>query len=883
MKRLTCIYMLLFLCLGVCTNAQTMGQEVGLTDSARMLDCLNHVLYFNQYYPQEKVYLHLDNTGYFKGETIWFKAYVVRCDTEQRTDLSHVLYVELLNPSGDVVERRKLPIENGEAHGDIKVDSILTTGFYEIRAYTRYMTNWGVNACFSRVIPIFKAPKTEGDYSDPRIDIYSYRKRLPDVRLDENDNEQEQLGVFERLRHAPKVTFYPEGGELVVGLKTRMAYSINYGDSIDRGITEITPDPDMTEYEFIDRKGKRRKAPLPAIRQSGASLTLDMLGNDSLIAEVTVTDDLKGSLMGCGVMNRGEFVALDTFRVTDTWRRAYVRAALPPGVSQITVFGGNGMRLAERLFFICPKEKQGKEVMVNVKSTAFRPCGKIEMELHAVPNASLSFSAMDAATATGGKEGNVHTWMLLSSELKGYIEHPDYYFEADDEEHRRAADLLTMMQGWRRYNWDLMTGLAEWDRFEPIENQMYLHGHLRSKKKRFPVENVDITAYLYNRKGENMKASFTTGVDGKYFFTLPEISGEWNLQLRSKYDDEPQDYIIGIDRNFSPASRWLSPYETRQVEVDTAKVYRSALMEIDETPILMTKQNHVLQNVTVKGKSPWGDFKKSSWFDETDARRHATLYYNADADAEAYLDKGEMLPTVMEWLKSKNNLIDGEEKPNEIYVRRARVEVLGDNNDRDVLEKSLEDLIHIELEDEAPLKYSRYNIIYGDGLTYRGKPVVWIVDNAFCTITGYNRRTLSVFNDNCLGAAVSLPTFIDEVKSVYITDDQYFLTQYILSDELSSLRPGIIFVYTHPKYHFKQKGLRRTHFEGYNTPETFQMEDYSKIPPMEDFRRTLYWQPDVRTDSEGKAKVEFYNNSSCREMFISVEGMTPDGKFLTNE
>ena len=232
--------MLLFLCLGVCTNAQTMGQEVGLTDSARMLDCLNHVLYFNQYYPQEKVYLHLDNTGYFKGETIWFKAYVVRCDTEQRTDLSHVLYVELLNPSGDVVERRKLPIENGEAHGDIKVDSILTTGFYEIRAYTRYMTNWGTNACFSRVIPIFKAPKTEGDYSDPRIDIYSYRKRLPDVRLDENDNEQEQLGVFERLRHAPKVTFYPEGGELVAGLKTRMAYSINYGDASRRSHPTLT-------------------------------------------------------------------------------------------------------------------------------------------------------------------------------------------------------------------------------------------------------------------------------------------------------------------------------------------------------------------------------------------------------------------------------------------------------------------------------------------------------------------------------------------------------------------------------------------------------------------------------------------------------------------
>ena len=79
------------------------------------------------------------------------------------------------------------------------------------------------------------------------------------------------------------------------------------------------------------------------------------------------------------------------------------------------------------------------------------------------------------------------------------------------------------------------------------------------------------------------------------------------------------------------------------------------------------------------------------------------------------------------------------------------------------------------------------------------------------------------------------------------------------------------------------KGIRYTSYQGFEPVEVFQTEDYGQMPPMNDFRRTLYWQPDVRTDSEGKAKVEFYNNSSCREMFISVEGMTPDGKFLTNE
>jgi uncharacterized protein YfaS (alpha-2-macroglobulin family) len=58
------------------------------------------------------------------------------------------------------------------------------------------------------------------------------------------------------------------------------------------------------------------------------------------------------------------------------------------------------------------------------------------------------------------------------------------------------------------------------------------------------------------------------------------------------------------------------------------------------------------------------------------------------------------------------------------------------------------------------------------------------------------------------------------------------------------------------------------------------MEDYSVLPLMEDFRRTIYWNPNVKTDSEGKATVEFYNNSSCTEMFISAEGMTKDGRFV---
>ena len=66
---------------------------------------------------QEKVYLHLDNNCYFKGDTIWYKSYVVRADNLGYTDMSHILYVELLSPDGLVVERQNI-IVSPDGYGD---------------------------------------------------------------------------------------------------------------------------------------------------------------------------------------------------------------------------------------------------------------------------------------------------------------------------------------------------------------------------------------------------------------------------------------------------------------------------------------------------------------------------------------------------------------------------------------------------------------------------------------------------------------------------------------------------------------------------------------------------------------------------------------------
>ena len=127
-----------------------------------------------------------------------------------------------------------------------------------------------------------------------------------------------------------------------------------------------------------------------------------------------------------------------------------------------------------------------------------------------------------------------------------------------------------------------------------------------------------------------------------------------------------------------------------------------------------------------------------------------------------------------------------------------------------------------------------------------------------------------------VGAIMDLlfPIYMSDIKSVFIVPESKKETS-------GAVR---IYLYTHQKLPTEsQKGVRSTHFQGFNKPSTFQMEDYSIIPPMADFRRTIYWNPNVKTDAQGKAKVEFFNNSTCQEMYISAEGMTEDGKVLVNE
>lgn len=894
-NKRTLLVALLFLSVSsIC--AQQIGNE------APIMSYLREAMHFNRAIPQEKVYLHLDNTGYFENETVWFKAYLVRTDRSSPSDLSKVLYVELLNMSGDVIKTTKWPVDSlGQSRGDLKLDSLLGSGFYEIRAYTRYMTNWGPLACYSRVIPVFKKPSEEGNYSDLSIRPRLYKHRDPNNR-DRSDSlhakaMDEGLSSSEMLKTI-SVQFFPEGGKLVEGKKSRVAlmaaddngypyqsegFVVNGNgdvlalvntDSLGRGLFEVTPDGSPLSMQMRNRKsGESRSVqifPLPPAEKEGCVLTLDAVSDDMLVS-VQCSDSLVGSPLGCVLMHEGNILYCDTMEALPLVEIELDRSRQHPGVSQFTVFDSLGRILAERRFFICPRSSSDDHVLVSSAATRLRPCGKVILDVQSLPYSTISLSAIDAGSMTNGKQGNIRTWLLLSSDVRGYISNVDYYFESDDKAHRESADLLMLTQAWRRYDWEEMAGVKPMANPQPVEDKFYVFGKLNVYRKHNPASHVAMEAFLYNESGESLVGSTVTDSLGRYAFEMPFVDGEWKMQIYTRLNDKRKTYYVGIDRQISPLPQYVSRSATSILHplapnlfVLHADVGESGAEEEDFIPI--TKKNHVLKNVTVKARrryftnDDW-KYKNESW-----GREHATLYYDIDREREDILDRGLPTPTIFEFLFMRNSMFQASSRS----VLSSRQKTEGKN---------------VELH-------------ANEHFSYGGRPIKWIVDNGdtqcvldtglstlskIGKVLGTQINYAEMMSDEIPAGVTSnngtlldsfFPIWMEEIKSLYVVP-------YSPKEVHQAVR---VYLYTHKRFTTEsQKGLRRTYFQGFNKPSAFQMEDYSVVPPMADYRRTIYWAPDVRTDASGKAKVEFYNNSTCREMYISAEGMSDDGRILCNE
>ena len=920
MKKKYLLYLFILICCDIYSQNSKVIENSDISGKGDILDYISNVMDFHSVNPQEKVYLHFDNTGYFKGERIWYKAYVVRNDVERKslsdyvpTDKSGILYVELLNSYGETVERQKLKIRDGMAYGDISLDSILSSGFYEVRAYTRYMMNFGSDAAFSRVFPVFNKPERNGDYSRPELNRLSWRKRLPNRNGEADEPDRAH------------VRFFPEGGSRIKGLPCRMAYIVSDGEGeIKRGIMDTDGGPDDAPFVYQDRKGRERTASYPEALEDGCALRVDAADGESVTMQLRFSGGMAGSTVAWMLSHEGTVLACDTLKAAGTFTRSFERSSLPAGVSQLTVINGNGHIMAERLFFIPPMDDGSDSLRITSEGQEISPCGKVRLHMKGLPEASYSFSAMDARTLVNGDRGSMAAYLLLGSDVRGYIDNPDYYLEADDAEHRLAAELLMLTQGWRRYDMEFMSGAATHEKVEPVEDKNNLYGRVTDKsRERKPIEGMQVKAFLYNRSGQSLSGSATTDRLGNYIFSLPDLSGDWSLQLNATMKGRPKPCNITVDRRFAPAARSIDTGETSLIPVPRANI--TFKEDREERTVLKTGGTYLLPQVNIKRKRYFTDDLNFRWYNEEAAAHYSSVYYDCDAISDELYDRGEDIPEFYEWLSKKNSLFKNDQPQMSWFMNYMGSQFfkyeLGKKENKDI-DINLDIRKNASLNDEGIYEYdflktnTSHSInVYSDGYTYREHPIVWILNNRYAGATGvgnlfldkngmaripdskkgipelkvylqevgymdleFDNLTIHYFTNE------PLPVMLSDVKSVYIAENPKAAMDIVKCYELESKNAANIFLFTHPTFSTERnKGIRRTHYQGYNIPSKFEMEDYSVVPPVsDDFRRTLYWSPDVRTDRDGNATIEFWNNSTCRDMYISVEGMTKDGRFLNN-
>jgi hypothetical protein len=187
---------------------------------------------------------------------------------------------------------------------------------------------------------------------------------------------------------------------------------------------------------------------------------------------------------------------------------------------------------------------------------------------------------------------------------------------------------------------------------------------------------------------------------------------------------------------------------------------------------------------------------------------------------------------------------------------------------RDIGESEASDIVHM-LQDENKYFSITQNGDNSVDYRYKGRPVHFLFNGTQSEIS----TTRKVEELMC-----------DEVEKLLIVEDREIIRFYYPQDDKESVMIMLFFF----KGGIRQKepiGIRRTTFQGYSESKEFYSPFYYPgIPILDpDLRRTLYWNPDVIIDDEGKAKVEFYNNSSCKKLIISTEGLSNNGTILVDE
>jgi len=352
--------------------------------------------------PPEKVYVHTDKDSYARGETIWFKAYLLDGITHNTTAMSRVIYVELIDSKEEIIAQQKLYVAALGAAGDITLPKEIEGGSFTIRAYTKYMLNEKEPILFQKEILVSSRQSASNDETDKRSKKKAARKK---ARKPETDTLQQ---------NKPIVQFFPEGGDLVTGIESVLAAKITDSegnglalkgkildqngnmvslfDSYEFGLgwSSLKAKPETDYYLQIPFNGQMVVYPVPKPISKGYALRIMNRGKHLMIsASTNITNGLQGAFLIGHI--RGDVIFRQSLKNTNENGTTIklVTSKLQDGIAHFTLFTPNGEPVCERLTFI-DNPKNDMELTVETNKPEYGLRDKVDVELALTDDARLA-------------------------------------------------------------------------------------------------------------------------------------------------------------------------------------------------------------------------------------------------------------------------------------------------------------------------------------------------------------------------------------------------------------------------------------------------------------------------------------------------------------
>lgn len=825
--------------------------------------------------PKEKLYLHLDKPFYGAGEKIWFKGYLVNATTHQDNSQSNFIITELINRSDSIVERKKIRRDSLGFHNAFTLPATLPAGDYYLRGYSNWMLNEDPDFFFSRNIKIgnsidntivssIEYQQEDDTHYTAKIKFtsnvqavfenttikYLYLENgkiknkgkkktdengwisisLPDLkspaaRRIEVEFDDPQY-IYKRTFHLPVFTndfdvkFFPEGGALLSIPHQNVAFKAQGADGFSKevegflfnskgdtltnfrsehngmGIFTMNPVNNETYYVTVRTNDSiTKRFDLPAIEPKGISIAMSHYKQE-IRYEIQKTEATEWpQKLFLLAHTRGKLAILQPINPKRTFGKMN-DSLFTEGITHFMLIDEQGNALSERLIFV-PDHKPN-QWQITADQPTYGKREKVSLQIAAKDNEGNPVEGTFSVSITDRKSiqpdslaDNILSNLLLTSDLKGYVEDPAYYFLNQDARTLRSIDYLMMTHGWRRHKMENVLRTPSLNFTNYIEKGQTISGRIMG----FFGANVKKGPICVLAPKYNIIATTETDEKGQFIVnTSFRDSTTFLVQARTKKG------FAGVDILMDPP----------QYPVATHKApYLNGAATFMEDYLMNTRDQYYMEGgmrvynlkevtVTAKRERPSSKSIYTGGINTYTVEEDRLQGYGQTA-----FDAASRLPSV--------TITNG----SEIHIRNNSEPAIIVIDDI-VYEDASDILKDIQVSDMSSISL------------LRGADAV-------------------ILGPRASGGAVVIT--LKDPRNLPARPAQGIITYTPLGYSESV-------EFYHPTY---------------DTPE-------KKNAQRSDFRSTVYWNPELRLDAEGKATIEYYTPDSTAPEDIIIEGVDKNGK-----